>query len=333
MMDKVNVAVIGVGAMGKNHARVFSELENSNLVAICDSNEQVGKEIADKFKAKFYSDLKEMLEKENIDAISICVPTKLHKETTLSIINKKIHVLVEKPIATTIEEAKEIIDEAEKNNAKLMIGHIERFNPIIIELKKRIKNNELGKVFLVKSERFSPFPKRVIDVGVTIDLSVHDIDIMQHLLESKVKSVYGANSQKVHSSQEDLMTSILKFKNETIGIINCNWITPKIVREITVIGEKGMFKADYLTQELHFFKNEFTDKYIDWEKRRLNVIPGDIIKIDIEKKEPLKNELQSFIDCITDDSDPAITGQDGLESLNIALKFLESSKNNEVIDL
>ena len=94
MMDKVNVAVIGVGAMGKNHARVFSELENSNLVAICDSNEQVGKEIADKFKAKFYSDLKEMLEKENIDAISICVPTKLHKETTLSIINKKIHVQI-----------------------------------------------------------------------------------------------------------------------------------------------------------------------------------------------------------------------------------------------
>ncbi len=332
-MKKINVAVIGVGVMGKNHARVYSELENSNLVAICDNNEQVGKEIADKFNTKFYSDVKEMLDNENIDAISICVPTKLHKETALIVINKKIHVLVEKPVATTIEEAKEIIDEAEKNNVKLMVGHIERFNPIIMELKKRVKNNELGKVFLVKSERFSPFPKRVIDVGVTIDLSVHDIDIMQHLLESEVKSVYGINSQKIHSSHEDLMTSILKFKNGTVGITSCNWITPKIVREITVIGEKGMFKADYLTQELHFFKNEFTDRYIDWEKRRLNVIPGDAIKVDIEKKEPLKNELQSFIGCIIDDSSPAITGQDGLESLNIALKFLESSKKNEVIDI
>tara|TARA_Y100000310_G_scaffold344942_1_gene460655 strand:- start:2294 stop:3295 length:1002 start_codon:yes stop_codon:yes gene_type:complete len=333
MIGKINVAVIGVGAMGKNHARVYSELENSNLVAVCDNDKGIGKEIASKFNTKFYSNVKEMLDNEKIDAVSICLPTKLHKETALTIINKKIHVLVEKPIATTTEEAKEIINEAKKNNVKLMVGHIERFNPIIIELKKRIKNNEIGKIFLIKSERFSPFPKRVIDVGVTVDLSVHDIDIMQYLLESKVKSVYCVNSQKVHSSHEDLMTSILKFKNDTVGTTSCNWITAKIVREITVIGEKGMFKANYLTQELNFFKNEFTDKYIDWEKRRLNVIPGDTIKIDIEKKEPLKNELQSFVDCIMNDSTPAISGQDGLESLNVALKFLESSKNNEVMDL
>jgi len=214
-----------------------------------------------------------------------------------------------------------------------MVGHIERFNPVIVELKKRVENNELGKVFLVKSERFSPFPKRVVDVGVTIDLSVHDIDVMQHLLGSKVKSVYGVNSQKIHSKHEDLMMSIIKFSDNTAGITSCNWITPKIVRELVLIGEKGMFKADYLKQELSFFKNEFVDKYIDWEHRNLNIIEGDVIEIKIEKKEPLRNELEAFISCIQKDEKPQVTGQDGLESLNVALKFLESARTNEVMDL
>jgi len=331
-MNKINIAVIGTGIMGKNHARVYDGLENVNLVAVCDVNEEA-KEIASEFKANYYKDYKEMLEKESVDAVSICVPTKLHKEVALEVTKNKINLLVEKPIATTTEEAKEIIDAAEKNDVKLMIGHIERFNPVIVELKKRVENNELGKVFLIKSERFSPFPKRVVDVGVTIDLSVHDIDVMQHLLGSKVKNVYGVNSQKIHSKHEDLMMSIIKFSDNTAGITSCNWITPKIVRELVLIGERGMFKADYLKQELSFFKNEFVDKYIDWEHRNLNIIEGDVIEIKIEKKEPLRNELEAFISCIQKDEKPQVTGQDGLESLNVALKFLESARTNEVMDL
>tara|TARA_Y100000310_G_scaffold274378_1_gene290355 strand:- start:1197 stop:2192 length:996 start_codon:yes stop_codon:yes gene_type:complete len=331
-MNEINVAVIGLGSMGKNHARVYSKMDDVNLVAVCDVNGEA-KDVASEFNANYYKDHKEMFEKEEIDAVSICVPTKLHKRVAIDAIENKINVLVEKPIATTKEEAKEIIDAAEKNNVKLMIGHVERFNPVIVELKRRVENNELGNVFLIKSERFSPFPKRVVDVGVTIDLSVHDIDVMQHLLGSKVKSVYGINSQKIHSKHEDLMMSIIKFSDNTSGITSCNWITPKIVRELILIGEKGMFKADYLKQELSFFKNEFVDKYIDWEHRNLNIIEGDVMEIKIERKEPLRNELEAFISCIQKDEKPPVTGQDGLESLNVALKFLESAKTNEVIDL
>lgn len=329
---KINVAVIGTGIMGKNHARVYSKIDDVNLVAICDVNEDANG-IAAEFNANYYKDYKEMLKKEKVDAVSICVPTKLHKQVAIDAIENKINVLVEKPIATTTEEAKEIIGAAEKNKVKLMIGHIERFNPVIVELKKRVENNELGKVFLVKSERFSPFPKRVVDVGVTIDLSVHDIDVMQHLLGSKVKSVYSVNSQKIHSKHEDLMMSIIKFSDNTAGITSCNWITPKIVRDLVLIGEKGMFKADYLKQELSFFKNEFVDKYIDWEHRNLNIIEGNVMEIKIEKKEPLRNELEAFISCIQKDEKPQVTGQDGLESLNVALKFLESARTNEVMNL
>lgn len=332
-MEKLNIAVIGIGVMGKNHARVYSSLESVNLIAVCDNNEETAKNIAKQYGINYYKDYNELLKKEKIDAVSICVPTKLHNQVALDVIKNKVNLLIEKPIATTIGEAKEIIHEAEKNKVKLMVGHIERFNPVIIELKKLIEKGALGKVFLVKSERFSPFPKRVVDIGVTIDLSVHDVDIMQHLLKSKVKSVYCINSMKIHSKHEDLMTSILKFADGAIGTISCNWITPKIVRELTVIGEKGMYKADYLAQELVMYKNDFTDKYIDWEKRILTVTPGDMMKINIVKKEPLRNEIESFIRCIVDDSEPPVSGEEGLESLNIALKFLESSKSNEVIHL
>lgn len=329
----MNVAVIGIGAMGKNHARVYSELSNVNLVSVCDADSVSGKEIADKFNAKYYEDCESMLNNEKIDAVSICVPTKLHKKIALSCIKRNVNILIEKPIASSVEEAEQIIEEAEKNNVKVMVGHIERFNPIVMELKKRIKNNELGKIFMVKSERFSPFPKRVVDVGVTIDLSVHDVDIMHHLLESKIKSVYCVNSQKIHSSHEDLMTSILNFTNGAIGTTSCNWVTPKIVRELTIIGEKGMFKADYLTQELILFKNEFTDKYIDWEKKKLNVVQGESMEIKVEKKEPLKNELESFVSYVSSGNSSPISGEAGKESLKVALKLLESSKTNEVIDL
>lgn len=332
-MDKINVAVIGTGSMGKNHARVYSSLENANLVALCDADKETVNEAAKEYKTKSFTDYKELLEKEKIDAVSLCVPTKAHKDIALDIIQKKVHVLIEKPIASTIEEAQEIIDAAKKENIKLMVGHVERFNPVVQEIKKRLSKKELGKIFLTKSERFSPFPKRVLDVGVTIDLSVHDIDIMHSLLGEKVVSVYGVNSQKIHSTNEDLMTSILKFKGGAIGIISCNWITPKIVRELTIIGEKGMFKADYLAQELTLCKNEFTDKYIDWEKRVLTVTKGDEIKINVEKKEPLKSELESFVACIKNNTDPEITGEEGRENLKIALQLLKSYETNEVSDL
>ncbi|MEK6949699.1 MAG: Gfo/Idh/MocA family oxidoreductase [Nanoarchaeota archaeon] len=180
-MEKLNVAVIGVGSMGKNHARVYSEIEDINLVAICDSDNACAKEIAEKYNAKAYSDYKEMIRKEKIDAVSICVPTKLHKEVALHAINAKINTLVEKPIATKIEEAKSIIEAAAKNKVKLMAGHIEIFNPVVQELKKRIEKNELGNILQVHCERLSLFPQRIIDVGVIVDLAIHEIYVLKYL--------------------------------------------------------------------------------------------------------------------------------------------------------
>ena len=313
-MDQINVAVIGIGSMGKNHARVYSELEDANLIAVCAPN-------------------KEMLKKERIDAASICVPTKLHKQVAIDVIKNKIHILVEKPIATAVEEANEIVNAAEKNKVKLMVGHIERFNPAIIELKKRIENNELGRIINVNCERLSLFPQRIIDVGVIVDLAIHEIDILKYLIGSKIKRVYAETAQRFHSSREDLLIGTVRFENDILGVINANWLTPKKVREIKVTGEKGMFVANYLTQELYFYEKEFAEKYVDYNQAFIMGKEGRKIKIEIASSEPLKNELAEFINCIKNNREPMVTGKDGLDALFIAQKFLESAKTNKVINI
>ena len=200
-MKKFNAAVIGVGSMGKNHARVYSSIKDAELVAICDVNDE-SKKIADEFNTKYYKNYKEMLSEEKLDAVSICVPTKLHKDIALDVIKSRINVLVEKPIAATTQEAREIIDAARRNNVKLMIGHIEQFNPVVAELKKRIQRNELGRIMQVHCQRLSLFPQRIIDVGVIIDLAIHEIYVLKYLIDSKIKRVYAETAQRFHSSHE-----------------------------------------------------------------------------------------------------------------------------------
>ncbi len=332
-MKKLKVAVIGAGAMGKNHARVYSGMDNVELVAVCDSSEDAGKPIADSCNAKYYSDCKKMLDEEKLDAVSVCVPTKFHREAAIDVLRKKINVLVEKPIASTMEEAREIISEAEKNKVKLMIGHIERFNPVVIELKKRIEKNELGKIYKVHCVRMGPSAQRIYDVGVVIDLAIHEIDTLKYLVSSKIKRVFAETARKVHSTHEDLLIATLRFENDILGVINANWLTPKKTREITITGEKGMFVADYLNQQLFFYENDFVRKNVNYDSYSMTVLEGKKVEIEINKSEPLRNELESFAECILKNKAPLITGQEGMRALEIAQKLLESAKANEVISL
>ncbi|MEK6943372.1 MAG: Gfo/Idh/MocA family oxidoreductase [Nanoarchaeota archaeon] len=330
---KLKVAVIGAGAMGKNHARVYSEMKNVELVAVCDSSKEVGGQIAALYGAKYYSDYKDMLAKEKLDAVSICVPTKFHREVSIAVIKKKINVLVEKPIATTVSEAEEIISEAQKNKVKLMIGHIECFNPVVVELKRRIAGGELGKIYKVHCNRMGPSVQRIYDVGVIIDIAIHEIYILKYLIDSDVKRVYAETERKIHSTHEDLLIGTIRFSNDVLGVINANWITPRKFREITVTGEKGMFVANYLTQDLDFYENDFVKKNIDYKSHTMLVMEGKKIPIDVKKSEPLRNELDAFVDCVLNDKKVPVTGNEGLEALRVAQKFLESSKQNKVMEL
>ena len=332
-MDKLKVAVIGTGIMGKSHARIYADMDSVELVGICDADKKVSEEAAKKYHTNDYQNADDLLKEEKPDAVSICVPTKFHESVALPFIKKKVDLLVEKPITSTLEEGRKLADMASKNNIKLMVGHVERFNPVVIEMKKRLLNKELGRIYSVNSSRMSPFPQRVVDVGVTIDLAVHEIDIINHLIGAKIKSVFAETSRKIHSSHEDLLIGTIRFSNETLGIINCNWLTPKKIREIKILGEKGMLEANYLTQELYFYKNEFTEKNFSYEKGFMNVVEGDVVKIKISTKEPLRNELEAFVECIQKNMPCPVTAEDGLNALFIAQKLVDSSKTNKVIEL
>ena len=331
-MNKLNVAVIGAGAMGRSHARVYSSMPNARLVAVCDINKEMAESIASQYNTGHYTSYKEMLKKEKIDAVSVCVPTKLHKEVAIDVIRNKVNVLVEKPIAAAIQEAEEIIKESDKNKVKLMVGHIERFNPVVAELKKRIENNELGKIYQVNCTRLSPFPQRIVDVGVAVDLAVHEIDVLSYLIGSKIKRIFAETAQRIHSSHEDSLVGIMRFENNILGIISTNWLTPKKVREIAITGEKGMFAANYLTQEMYFYENKFT-RSTGYNLDFMNIVEGRKLRIKIKNAEPLKNELEAFADSIMNGKNIPVSGKEGLEALRIAQKFVESSKRNEVIEL
>jgi predicted dehydrogenase len=328
----LNVAVIGCGMMGKSHVRLYSELGSVNLVAVTDADKEVAGSIAKKYNIRGYTDHKEMLSKEKIDLVSIAVPTSLHKSMALDCIAKGIHILIEKPITSNCAEGFEVIKAAKSKGVRLMVGHIERFNPAIIELKKRIENGELGRVYKVDVNRVGPFPQRIRDVGVVIDLAVHDIDIMRFILNSDVERLYAETEQKLHTKCEDLLSALMKFRNQTVCNLNINWVTPTKIRKLFVTGEKGMFVVDYLLQDIYFYQNKDLKVVSEYDYLVRGVSEGHMIKFSIDKKEPLKAELEHFIDCVVNKKEPLISGEDGLKALDIAQKMIVSANEHKIIN-
>lgn len=320
----IKAAVIGVGAMGKNHTRVYAEMDDVELVAVADTDEEALQRIARIYRTKVYTDYLAMLDEEKPDVASVAVPTKHHSEVACEVMSRGVHVLVEKPLALTQAEGQRVIDVAASQGVKLMVGHIERFNPAIVEVKKRLDRQELGRVFQVHARRLSPFPGRVQDVGVVLDLATHDIDVMRYLIGSEVERVYAEIEHKVHQSGEDLLSGLLRFANGVIGVLDVNWLTPTKVRQLAVIGEGGMYLVDYLMQDVSFYRNSELDS--NWQMLRAfrGVREGDMTRLYIQKREPLRLEIESFIRTVLEDTQPQVSGQDGMVVLGVAQKLLES---------
>ena len=308
----IDVGVIGVGAMGKHHARVYSEIDTVNLVGVSDINENVGKEVANTFKTKFYTDYIELLEK--VDAVSIAVPTSLHVDVGVVAAKHGVHMLVEKPIADSITNAERLIKEARKNKVKMMVGHIERFNPAILVLKDLAKNGELGDILTMMAERVGPYSPRIRDVGIIIDLAVHDIDTISYIYEKRAKEVYTIAGNSFHTS-EDHASILLKFSGSRAGIINTNWLTPKKIRKLTSVGTGGVARVDYLSQDLELMRSD------------------GIFGIDVPKKEPLRNEIEEFLRCIEEGKKPSPSGEDGKYVLEVAISAIRSYKEGRTVDL
>lgn len=328
----IKTAVIGVGSMGRNHARVYWEMPDVNLVGVADTNQNISDTIAKRFGTNGYNDFRKMLDKEKPEAVDICVPTSLHLEIALDVIQRGIHVLVEKPISTNVYEGKIMIEAAENAGVKLMIGHIERFNPAVMALKEQLANNRLGKVFNVGALREGPLPQRINDVGVVIDLAVHDLDIIRYVTNKEIIRLYAETESGIHSKYEDQMSALLRLSDGTIGTLVINWITPTKIREFFVTGECGMFKVDYLTQDLYFHENSLLDES-EWATLGLlrGVREGSMTRHHVIKKEPLRSEQEAFLASITNNSEVPITGMDGLRALELAQALVTSGQEHRLI--
>lgn len=325
------VALIGLGAMGRNHLRVLSEIESADLVAVCDSNETAVAAARRRYGMKGYDSWREMLDHEQLDAVVVAVPTRFHREVGVAALEHGVHLLVEKPIAPTLEEGRALVEAASKSGRLLAVGHIERFNPAVRELQKRIVAGELGRVFQVHARREGPFPARIRDVGVVIDLATHDLDVMGRIVGSNVTRLFAETEQRIHTEHEDMLNAVLRFDSGAVGVLQVNWLTPTKIRELSVLGERGLFTVNYLTQELTHFKNAEVQGGTGSLSHLRTVSEGEVIRFPVAHSEPLRLELQSFLQAVDDGGPAEVDGEAGLRALHLALALITSASEGRAI--
>lgn len=294
----MRVGVIGVGSMGSQHVRVYHEL-GAELVGVADIDLEQAQKIAAQYGTKAYTDYQALLNQDP-DGVSIVVPTTEHREVALSAIHKGINLLVEKPIADSIQSAQEILTAADAQKVKLMIGHIERFNPAVRKLKQIIDEGTLGRLVFISARRVGPFVPRISDVGIIVDVATHDIDIIRYLVGSECTYVT-ARSSRNKNTKGDAAIVLMGF-GDISASIEANWYTPHKVRSLTVTGTEGIAYLDYIKQEVVLYN-------VGW-----NMVPK------IDKEEPLKVELEHFLDCLRTNGAPLVSGHDGLKALEIAVE-------------
>ena len=297
-MQKINIALIGCGFLGSRHLKTLHALRHKlNIVAICDHHLEHATNLAKQYRVPAVGDYKELLGK--IDAVSICTPTISHKDVAEFFLKNKVHTFVEKPITTTLEEADVLIDLAAKNDLKLQVGHVERFNAAFTAIAPLVKDP-----LFIECHRLNLFPHRSLDIGVVLDLMIHDIDIILGLVNSSLKDVQ-AVGVNVLTDKEDIANARLTFANGCVANVTASRISPEVTRKIRMFTKNAYISLDYAKQEAKMYTKD--ERGIHQKN------------LPIEKDEPLKRELEHFIDCVRDNKKPLVSGIEGREALRVAL--------------
>jgi predicted dehydrogenase len=285
--------------MGRNHARVYGLLEGAELAAVYDADPGRAQAVADEFGGQAVSSLEELA--GMVDAVSVAVPTEAHLEVGSSLIERGVHVLMEKPIAPTAEEARQLVGLAKGKERILQVGHIERFNPVLRELERKLTRPKF-----IEAHRLSPFPNRSMDIGVVLDLMIHDLEVILHLVRSPIASI-DAVGVPVLTPREDIANARLRFENGCVANITASRISPERMRKIRVFQEDCYLSLDYQEQsgQIHWREG--------MEIRRDEVA--------VEKDEPLKLELEAFVASVEGGTDPEVSGQQGAAALELALEI------------
>jgi UDP-N-acetylglucosamine 3-dehydrogenase len=301
----LKIGVAGAGVMGRNHARVLSELRGVELTTVFDPDAVTAEGVAAAYGATAVTTAQEFVA-AGLDAAVIATPNRYHADLGVALLNAGVHVLVEKPIAATVADAQAMIDAAKANNRVLMVGHVERFNPAVETVKRAIEGDE---IISIQITRVGPFPPRMGEVGVVIDLAVHDIDIIRHLTGSEIVEV---QPQLVRTRAEREDTALLQFRteNDVIAHITTNWVTPYKTRTLQVATKTKFVVADLITRQVTEYFGQQPDG--SYSTRMLHSWPA----------EPLRKEHEAFIHAIRTGETAAVTGEDGLRNLEVALRCL-----------
>jgi len=319
----MKIAVIGTGSMGKNHVRVLKNIPEVDEVIISDIDKNNLENVSKLFGiSKKYQDHLEMLEKEKPDGVIIATPPDSHKKNALDVIKYETNVLVEKPIAHTVEDAEEMIKAAENKDIIFTVGHVERFNPIVTKIKEFIDNKTLSNIYLINTRRVGPFPKRLLGnvEGVLIDLAVHDFDIINYL-GGKIKNI---QSQIIKSKKQEIYVKVLlDIENNIKGSSEFSWISPRMQRNIEIYGNEGMIFGDFYSQDVWFYENDDYDNIRETETFLRNglIKSGKAIKYPIYKQEPLLLELSNFIKSIEGKDKILVRPKEALITLKNALRI------------
>lgn len=309
MTEPLRVGLVGAGVMGFNHARVLSLTEGVALAGVADPDPARLSQVRESFGCPTFESVDALIG-AGLDAAVIASPNTTHGEVGLALLRAGVHVLIEKPIAPTVEEAERLIVAAREAKRVLMVGHIERFNPAVQALSQACRNSEIVSISIT---RVGPFPPRMSKVGVIIDLGVHDIDLVRLIAGADIES-WSARHTRAHGEREDTALLLFRTTNGIVAQVNTNWVTPFKQRTIEVATRDKFVTADLITRQV----TEFSDYQPDGSYRTR--------KLWVSPTEPLRLEIDAFVDAVVNNAPPAITGEDGLSTLRIALGCLEDGE-------
>ena len=326
-MANLRVGLIGLGMMGRHHARVIREVEGVDLVAVADAYGDphgVAKDLP------VLRNVEELIA-AGIDMAVAAVPTGMHEEVGLALAEAGVHTLVEKPIAASTEAGKRLLAAFTAKGLVGAVGHIERFNPALQSLRKRIADGELGEVYQIATRRQGPFPSRIADVGVVKDLGTHDIDLTAWLAQSHYESIFAQTTTRSGRPHEDMVSATGKLENGIITNHLVNWLSPMKERLTVVTGEKGAFVADTVTADLTFYENGTVATEWDSIGAFRGVSEGNVTRLAIAKPEPLRTEHEAFRDAVLGLRSDVVTMAEGLETLVVAEAVLESARTGQSV--
>jgi len=323
----IKAGVIGVGSMGQNHARLYSEL--TDLVGVYDVDRAQAKKVAERFGTRAFTSIDDLIGR--VEALSICTPTRKHFDVAIKAIKAGKSVLLEKPFTGDSKKAKSLCLASEKQGSALAAGFVERFNPVVAAAKEALREGRFGKLISLESRRVSSFPSRIRDVGVIMDLAIHDIDVIRHITSSEILAVYALGGRFSSTQFEDFANLLLEIRGGAIGFVETNWLTPMKVRRVSLTCSESFVQLDYIDQSLEMASSKIEE--IDPGNMFQIPLEYDVRRTSLKKEEPLKRELEDFLDAVRSARTPQASGWDAVANLRVCEAASRSLKERKRIEI